>query len=207
MDSKINKSLQSKLTTILALLLFTLSSCSDILNEKPRDFLTPKVAYSTESGALQGINAIYADVRKQFFSYSSFGVMSWATHGSDIGYMGENPTSSAYLNSYTFMTPTSRWVVDTWNAGFRIIGEANSLIDGVSKAEPENFDEGEEGKNLYLAEARFFRAWVYRYLVSTYGSIPLLTEPVKDARVNFERDPVADIYKQMVEDQYCPKRF
>lgn len=199
MNNKIIKTLSNRLT-IVFVMLFTLSSCSDVLNEKPRDFLTPDIAYSTENGALQGINAIYADVRKQFFSYSSFGVMSWATHGSDIGYMGENPGSSAYLNSYTFMTSTSRWVVDTWNAGFRIIGEANSLIEGVKKADSQNFDQGEAGKNLYIAEARFFRAWVYRYLVSTYGPIPLLTKPIKDARVSFDRTPVEDIYKQMAED-------
>src|SRR5699024_9216794 len=116
-----------------AFLLFTLVSCKDILNEKPRDFLTPNIAYSTENGALQGVNGIYADVRKQFFSYSSFGVMSWATHGSDIGYMGENAATSAYLSSYACMTRTARWVGGTWNACYRIIGDANGLIDGVKR--------------------------------------------------------------------------
>ena len=51
-----------------------------------------------------------------------------------------------------------------------------------------------------IAEARVFRAWEYRYLVSTYGDIPLLKEPVQSAKADFTRAPVADIQDLMVED-------
>ncbi|MEO8416446.1 MAG: RagB/SusD family nutrient uptake outer membrane protein [Ginsengibacter sp.] len=186
---------------IIALCIFT--SCSKkVLDEKPLDFLSPDNAYLTESGALQGITAIHAQVRQVYYSFETYGVMNWATHGSDLGYNGEDPgPGNGYLNSYKDdLTPVARMVVDTWNTGFQIIQWANVLIDKVQKADSNAFQGGNAGKNVYIAEARFFRAWEYRYLVSTYGDIPLLKEPVQSAKADFTRAPVADIQDLMVED-------
>ncbi len=128
--------------------------------------------------------------------------MDWATHGSDEGYNGEVPgPGGGYLNSYKDdLYPTARMVVDTWRTGFQIIQWADVLIDKVGKADSTNFDGGIAGKNKYIAEGRFFRAWVYRYLVSTYGNIPLITTPINSTKDDFVRDPVADIHNLMVED-------
>src|SRR5690606_15535205 len=103
-------------------------------------------------------------------------------------------------NNYKDISPTRRYVVDTWNTGFQVIQMANVLIDKISELDPEVFADGQAGKDLYLGEARFFRAFQYRYLVSTYGDIPLLTEPIESAKADFVRDPVSSIHAQMVED-------
>jgi starch-binding outer membrane protein, SusD/RagB family len=201
MEKYINK-LSKKYSIIAVILLFIFPSCSDsILDERPLDFLSPDNAYLTEQGALQGITAIHDRVRSAYYTYGEFGVMNWATHGSDLGYNGETPSAGGvYLNSYEDMTPIWRNVVDPWNVGFEIIQWANVLIDKVQKANPEVFKGGEAGKNMYLAEGKFFRAFAYRYLVSTYGDIPLLTTPVNFAKADFVRNPVADIQALMVED-------
>jgi len=201
MNTKI-KNIATKALWPAAIALFILTSCSeDILDERPLDFLSPDNAYLTEAGALQGITAIHDRVRSAYYSFGEFGVMNWATHGSDLGYNGETPApGGTYLNSYRDMTPIWRNVVDTWNVGFEIIQWANVLIDKVELADASAFAEGEAGKNKYIAEARFFRGFAYRYLVSTYGDIPRLTEPVNSAKADFVRDPVADIHNLMVED-------
>ena len=150
-----------------------LSSCSEaFLDEKPLDFLSPENAYTTETGIEQGITAIQNRIRFVYYTYGSFGTMNWATHGSDVGFNGETPDrGSRYLNSYRDLTPTFTPVVDHWVRGFEIIQWANVLIDGIKKADATIFTQGEAGKNAYLAEARFFRAFIYRHLVSTYGDI------------------------------------
>ena len=211
MEKYINK-LGKKCLLIAVILLFIFTSCSNsILDERPLDFLSPDNAYLTEQGILQGITAIHDRVRSAYYSFGEFGVMHWATHGSDLGYNGEIPNGGEdYLNSYKDMTPVWRNVVDTWNSGFEIIQWANVLIDKVQKADSSIFKGGETGKNKYLAEGKFFRAFAYRYLVSTYGDIPLLKEPVNFAKANFVRDPIADIHALMVEDfkfaaTYLPK--
>ncbi len=179
-----------------------LSACNDsILTETPRDFLSPDNAYLTEQGALQGITALHDRVRAAYYSFGEFGTMNWQSHGSDLGYVGENPDRQvAYLNSYEDATPIARYVVDTWNTGFQIIQWANVLIEKVGLADPAVFKNGEAGKNLYIAEARFFRAFAYRYLVSSYGDIPLLRTPVNSAKADFTRDPAASIHELMAED-------
>jgi starch-binding outer membrane protein, SusD/RagB family len=194
--------LTRKFSWMAAFMVMILSSCSDtILDEKPLDFLSPDNAYLTEKGALQGITAIHNRVRSAYYSFGEFGVMNWATHGSDLGYNGEVPQAGGgYLNTYDDMTPVWRNTVDPWNAGFQVIQYANVLIDKVSKVDPVNFKDGEPGKNVYIAEAKFFRAWAYRYLVSTYGDIPLLKTPVSSAKADFVRDPAADVLNLMVED-------
>lgn len=194
----------------IAFILF--SSCDEsILDEKPLDFLSTDNAYLTEQGALQGITALHDRVRSAYYTYGEFGVMNWATHGSDIGYNGETPAAgSFYLNSYEDLTPVWRNVVDTWNAGFEIIQWANVLISKVQNSDASIFKGGEIGKNKYIAEGRFFRAFAYRYLVSTYGDIPLLREPVQSAKTDFVRTPAAEIHNLMAEDfkfatQHLPK--
>src|SRR5690606_179887 len=146
--------ISKRVLAAITIALFTFTSCNeDILDEKPLDFLSPDNAYLTEQGAMQGITAIHDRVRSAYYSFGEFGVMNWATHGSDLGYDGESPAAcTLYLNSYTDMTPVWRNVVDTWNSGFEIIQWATLLIDKVEQADPEVFQEGEVGKNKYIAE-------------------------------------------------------
>ncbi|WP_353128545.1 RagB/SusD family nutrient uptake outer membrane protein [Parapedobacter pyrenivorans] len=190
-----------------------LSSCNDsVLEEVPLDFFSPDNSFTTEAGALQGITALHDRVRTAYYSYTEFGTMNWATHGSDLGFNGEIPErGSPYLNSYRDMTPIWKPVVDHWTAGFKIIQWANVLIDQLEKLDPSVFAAGEEGKNGYIGEARFFRAFAYRNLVSTFGDIPLLDRPVETAKADFVRDPVSSVLKLMEEDfkfaaTYLPKQ-
>lgn len=187
--------------TISVLLLFLTSCNEDILEEKPLDFFSPENAFLTEEGVVQGITAIHERVRDAYYSFTKFGTMNWRAHGSDLGYVGESPLRTPnYINSYKDISPTRRYVVDTWNTGYQIIQMANVLIDKIQDLDAAVFENGEDGKNLYLGEARFFRAWQYRYLVSTYGDIPLLTEPVESAKADFVRDPVSAVHAQMEQD-------
>ena len=181
--------------------LFFIISCSDgILEEIPKDFLTPNNSFNTEEGVRQGIAGLHYEVRESFYNMKQFTTMlTYRGLGADIGYFGEDPGTNRYLVDYvTYLTPSSKEVTDNWDTGFRTIARANLLIESINNADEKKFIQ--ETKNAYLAEARFFRAWSYRHLVSTYGDIPLLTEPVKAAKTDFKRDPVAEIHKLMVED-------
>ncbi len=183
-------------------LLFTINfvSCNKLLDQQPLDFLTPSNSYTTEAGATQGVSAIYARVRDLYFGFTNTSVGYWAVRVSDLGFGGEAPSSATSPNSYSLMTPNSAYVVNTWNTGFEVIKMANVLIAGVEKGDPENFSDGEKGKKRLIAEGRFFRAWMYRYLASTFGDIPLMTEPIATAKSDFVRDPIKNVYEQMIED-------
>jgi len=145
MDKNI-KILGRKYLIIAVMALWIFSSCSkSVLDEQPLDFLSPDNAYLTEAGALQGITAIHDRVRSAYYSFGEFGVMNWATHGSDLGYNGEVPgPGSGYINSYKDdLTPVARMDVDTWRVGFQIIQWTNVLIDKVQKADSTDFQGGD----------------------------------------------------------------
>ena len=194
-----NNYIKKKLLLFGTLLLFL--SCSEsILDENPLSFLTPENSYLTEVGVRQGVSGLHTEVRKAYYSMTQFTTMlTYRGLGADLGYFGEDPGTNRYLVDYvTYLTPSSKEVKDYWDTGYRIIARANLLIEGINKADDKVFTS--EAKNTYLAEAKFFRAWAYRLLVSTYGDIPLLTEPVKFAKTDFTRDPTAEVLKLMVED-------
>lgn len=201
---KINKYiLGKKILLIAGIILFLVPACDHdaFLEETPLDFLSPDNAYLTEQGAQQGATALYERTRHHFYGFTNFAVMNWRTHGSDLGYNGEAPGSGGnYLNDYRDLTPIYRNVAGTWTAGFELIQMANMLIARVKLADPAVFQGGQAGKDKYIAEGRFFRAFAYRYMVSTYGDIPLLPEPVESAKADFTRDPISSIHQLMVED-------
>jgi len=194
--------LGKKYLLIIGALLLILPACKDdLLDEVPQDFLSPNNAYLTEKGVIQGITGLHERVRGAYYSMGEFGTMNWPTHGSDLGYNGEVPQAgSGYLNSYADLNPTFKADTAHWNVGYRIIQRANVIISEVSKLDSKVFTNGEAGKNLYLGEARFFRAFAYRNLVSTYGDVPLLTEPVSTAKDDFVRTPAAQVRAQIIED-------
>lgn len=194
--------LGKKYLSIICILLFILPSCNQkVLDEVPLDFLSPDNAFLTEKGVLQGITALHERVRGAYYAYNEFGTMNWATHGSDLAYNGEVPQAgSTYLNTYKDLNPTFKADTAHWNTGYRMVQRANVLISKINLLDASIFTNGEAGKNLYLGEAKFFRAFAYRNLVSTYGDIPLLTEPVSTAKVDFVRNPAADVRKLMEED-------
>lgn len=197
-----NFNLKIKCLLIAFILLIVSLSCNDnVLDEDALDFLSPENAYITEEGVIQGITGILSKIRSAYYSYTEFGTMNWATHGSDLGFNGETPSAGgSYLNSYKDLNATLRPVTTHWETGYKIIQWANVLIDKIEQLDASTFSDGEAGKNLYLGEARFFRAFIYRNLVSTFGDIPLLTEPIESAKADFVRDPAENVRKQMEED-------
>ena len=66
-------------------------------------------------------------------------------------------------------------------------------IDNVTWAD-------EDQKNKCIAEAKFFRAFNYRVLVTLFGDVPLQIEAVNTAKTDFVRSPKADVYAQIEED-------
>ncbi|MBL7737285.1 MAG: RagB/SusD family nutrient uptake outer membrane protein [Chitinophagaceae bacterium] len=185
----------------LLILLISVSACEkDFLQEKPLDFLSPANAFSSVSGIEQGVIGIYSDVRKQWYrnggaqAYGLFGL------GTDVGYDGETPGGQRFLNNYlTSVTPDYSVIQSWWLYLFAEIQQANTLIDGIDKLD-ESLWVNAAQKNMYLAEARFFRAWAYRIAVTLWGDVPLITDVIQSAKTDFVRTPTAEIYKQIEDD-------
>lgn len=185
---------------VIVLLLVSTSCSEDILKEKPLDFLAPENAYNTLPGIKQGITGLHYTVRWDWFWGDQEPGAIMRGIGTDISYMGETPGGiwmlSNYQNEMTSQNPTFTYF---WTTSYEIIQRANVLISAINASDATIWANDAQ-RNLYLAEAKFFRAFAYRILVSLYGDVPLVTEVIRSAKTDFVRAPKTGVYKLMEED-------
>lgn len=172
-----------------------LSACNeDILEETPLDFLAPDNAYTTKSGIEQGIAGLHAKARGDWFYGGQDQGSIWRGVGTDVAFHGEDPNSTRFLTNYVnYLTPSNGNVAVYWNDSYELIQRVNVLLDGIDNSDDEIWA-NEAEKNATYAEARFFRAFAYRILVSYFGDVPIVDIVISGPKVDFARDPKADVY-------------
>src|SRR5690625_5859315 len=90
----------------------------------------------------------------------------------------------------------STYFGNQWSSAYQAIGRANMALKYV----PETEGLSEAEAQSLLAEARFFRALNYFYLVRAFGAVPLILEPYEEpGNLCVERDDRALVYDQIIE--------
>lgn len=172
-------------------------SCDDsVLDETPIDFISSSNAFASPEDVGMGVVGLYSLSRDWYSAVNEKYMFVYVALGTDEAYYGEDPAGGYMSNWDTDITPTGSLPKDYWTKAFDLVYQANTVIAGIESMEWVKEDQ----KNQYLAEARFFRAFSYRILVTLFGDIPLITEPITTAKTDFVRDPKEDIYKLMEED-------
>ena len=187
---------------LVVFMLFIFSACDEdkILLEEPIDFLSPANAYKSVEGIQQGISALYASVRSQYFLGAGADTEHFRGLGTDVAYHGEDPGGSGYLANYvTVLVPADSWVATYWDDCYTNIQKENNLIEGLTEADVSIFT-GEDERMALIAEARFFRAFHYKILTCLYGDVPIVDEVIKSAKTDFVRDPQADVLNVIIAD-------
>jgi hypothetical protein len=197
------KLLFKKCSILPGVVLLVFFSCSvDVLDETPMDFLAPENAYQNIEGIRQGITGLHISARNMWYNGDNqdpLSIMSGSL-GTDLAFHGENPGGNRKLVNYeSEMTSQDPQFTYFWERSYEIIQRANVLIEGIQASDDEIWP-SQVQKNEYLAEAMFFRAWIYRFLVPLYGDVPLVTEPIKTVKTDFTRTPKEEVYQLMEAD-------
>jgi len=107
--------------------------------------------------------------------YETLGSNTWFSPGifvEDFGsdnQIGENP--EPHLNGQTIIEPTD----DEWETAYQTIRQINIMLyEGVNNLPDSEYDNAKS----YIAEGRFFRAWIYFKLLKRFGAVPWLEKPV-----------------------------
>ncbi|MFI2741915.1 RagB/SusD family nutrient uptake outer membrane protein [Zhouia sp. PK063] len=184
--------------------LLLLTSCSDFLDESPKSSITSVDYYKTEAQATANVNYLYRNGAPPQISSSG-------------GYIGTNQSISGMLTGYFINSYEGQEVVckysrlltrqehtneisgtsdGVWDNCFRAINVANNAIVSIPNI---SMDQGKADQ--LIAEAKFFRAFNYFYLVKTFGDVPLLLEP-SDNLVDLypERTASTTVYQQIEAD-------
>lgn len=184
---------------LLGLLLLLFISCNEaeFLKEIPLDFFSPENSYVTADDFERAVTELYSRVRFcAYQTHSSSGGFPYL-NSTDIAQDGRYQITSAlrFGGHTTCLVPTNSTITAEWNAWYKLIANANTIIDRI-----ENTEIPEEKKAQIIAEAKFMRAFGYRYLVYLFGGVPLNLEEVNSPRNDYTRATKEEVLTQIVKD-------
>ncbi len=211
-----------KITNIilLAFLLISYTNCSDsFLEEKAKDETYADNLFNDYNGFLSAKYALLhfpRNERREPIQSAELGVI-WKI-GTDIGWANTELSWIRGLNQYTTADLNSTMqflngdVTDpSGRPGiflilYRCINSANLIISRA--AEPDldwmggTPEMDEANKNEIIAHAKLIRAWAYRHLIMTFGSVPKSVDEItgENYRDDWERNSVEEIQELIEED-------
>ena len=182
------------LLSVLVISLFLQGCHDEFLEEDPRTFLSPAVSYKTDAGLAAGAVGLYDEMSYGYANHLRrvYGMQHWGVDESMGGhsYYSEFDKYNAQLNSQFSALEV------IWDHYYRLVNNAAIVFDRSKLHDWENINLG----NRVMAEALFFKAYANFMLVNTWGPVPLITEEIKEVKLDFKRDPVENIYTSVVQD-------
>ena len=179
---------------ILVFFLSFLGSCVD-LDIPPKNILANDLIYNAE-----GIKAYFAGMYNHLpmedFKYSPGEDNSGFFRPLNVNTYGQR--TGEFFNRGN--VGSRRHGTDYWGEGFKIIRQANMLIEGLPA-----YSGTLTGTENWIAEAKFIRAYVYFTLVKRYGGLPIITSPQtyeagKESDLWVTRASHADTYDFILDD-------
>jgi len=187
---------------ILSITLLLISCSDDILVEHPESFLTPTNAFvdaASYNAAIAELHRLSRGLRtSELISANGGGesdkaVTTVYANGTDLGWFVV--TKQNQFTDYAKINSTNSLVSSYWKILYKMIANANTIVANVTISEL-----SEEDKLRIEGNARFFRAFAYRFLVYLYGDVPLVTEEITRPKFDFSRAPVNDVLAFMKAD-------
>lgn len=188
------------LITLNVIFVLTMISCDEdeFLKEDPKDFLAPENTFVDKGNFEAALVTLYDNTRGIHCSNQGLHEKAWEVfygQGADIGY---HINKKSFITDYSTVNSSDGTVRQFWNKFYSIIKDANVIITRA-EGEQANWD-SEADKNEIVANARFFRAYAYRCLVSFFGGVPLITEEIGEPKFDFIRASKEDVWALVLED-------
>lgn len=173
-----------------------LYSCT--LDEPSYGKTTSENYYQKESDIEQALTGAYLQLRT-----------TWNEYALNHYFIGDSSTDDALkgggddgdraevrdLSDFTVFT-TNGEVGRRWEILYRLINRCNDVIHYAPDAVGDK-----ELLKRYADEAKALRGFGYYCLVSTFGEVPLITEPMQPAQILLiPRAPLEKVYEQIIQD-------
>ncbi|MEH0153165.1 RagB/SusD family nutrient uptake outer membrane protein [Limibacter armeniacum] len=177
-----------KILILMALGLFTITSCDDFLEEQNKSNVTAEEFYVTEEGFNALVNANYASLRE------IYGQDPWLfVAGTDLYREGRDQAPTG-LSQYTQLNPSSEGVDFLYSNCFKTIQQANTALHYAELTEQNNMIP------QYVGEVKYIRATAYFLLVQTYGGVSKIDAILEEAITEYERESAENIYAFIIQD-------
>lgn len=169
--------MKTKHIFLYILVLFSSLSCERFLEEDPKAQISPETFFTSESDARQFMNGIYA-ILKNNSIYGQVGLDHFYDNGADIIEPNRaanfvEPLGNYSMNEAIADRSVQRMSVsDTWGDLYRIIFNANIIIDRVRGNDAILPD----AQTDLIADATFARALCYWHISNLWGDAPYYKE-------------------------------
>jgi starch-binding outer membrane protein, SusD/RagB family len=169
--------------------IFIGNSCTkDLLVEQPQSLIVPSF-FSSATGLQGGIAGVYNDMRGY-----------WGTEGFTINQMAgtDDHLAGGSAGNPRLYTYNGIQAAD-FSGGFNLYTDINTL-NGVLEIGPTATGIDTATLSHFIGQATFLRAFLYFYLVQTYGNIPLHTKFITVPSQADAPAPASDIYALIISD-------
>ncbi len=179
--------------SIVCLVIFTLTGCTDFLEADPKSVWKEENFYSNKKEVAIAIAGIYSQLSNDQAYGWQFNVL--IEGGTDESYTNDG-TSTWEEAKYAFNS-SSVPIKNVWLNFYSCIHLINQLEKNLNPAIYTNIEE----YNATLAKAYFMRAFCYFNLANWYGPVPLRLTPSQSQKDNIlAASPVFDVYSQVEKD-------
>lgn len=159
------RAIYSRIVPILSILL--LFGCSkEFLNRPPKDSIVDANFYKTDQEVLASTALLY---NKVWFDYNDKATYNLGDFRAGTAYSAYNDRGNVLFNTTAENGENSA----SWRAFFIVVGQSNLAISNINTYAGTGVSA--KVKSIAIAEARFMRAVAYRYLVSNWGDVPIIT--------------------------------
>lgn len=190
-------------SSLLIIIVFSclLNACDDsILNEEPKSFLSEQNALNTFEGydaAISELHRLTRGLRTSEMVGSGIegdkAITTVYANGTDLAWFVV--PSQNFFTNYALLNSTYSFTRNYWDLLFKIVSNSNFIISNIKES---TFEESDKLK--IEANARFFRAFAYRYLVHLWGDVPIVNDKIDSPIFNFTRSPVSEVLQFMKDD-------
>jgi len=173
-------------------------SCESFLDvELSETEIVNDQVFSSDITATSAVAGIYNDMLNipSFSSGSNQSIVALAGLSSDElrSYSANSDFQAFYRNS---ILPENFWNQSLWSSLYKIVYEANSVIEGIEKSTAVS----ENTRRQLLGEALFIRAFCHFYLVNLFGDIPLVLSTDYNDNLKVSRQNLGIVYSQIISD-------
>ena len=167
------------------------TSCEDMLEEKPYDFISPGEIENSDGGADMWVIGVYNVLHTGMFIYGSFP----RPLDYDCDYISGAVWQFSEFGSGNFQGGSAQCNA-LWTGMYSLINKANQAIAQIEGMSGPT----EAHKKNCLGECYFLKAWAYFYLARAYGDIPVYSVSVNESGsyTDNPRIPVQQVYEEQI---------
>jgi hypothetical protein len=182
-----------KIFFILIVLTFATISCTKMLDVQPTASVSADKAIQDESGVEKAITGAYYSLH-DVGNYGRNHVIVEDLAADNLVWTG---TTRDYQQVADNIIASDNAIIDgIWTSNYDCINRVNNVLERIGA-----IDMGSDKRNLYTGDGLFLRALSHFNLLCYFGAIPIKTKPTLDlSNINQARNPVSEVYKQIIAD-------